>query len=113
VVNVASVAIDALATYRLTRLLQQDTLPPLLAIRDRLMARYGASPWSELLNCPWCLSVWLGAVVAVLRRVCPRLWGLAAHALAASAVTGLLSQVSAELDREPIAEMRVVDEPKG
>lgn len=109
----ASVAVDALATYRLTRLLQQDTVPPLPAVRERLMARYGASPYSELLDCPWCLSVWLGLVVAALRRVCPRLWGITAHALAASAVTGLLSQVAAELDRDPEIELRVVDDPKG
>jgi hypothetical protein len=113
VTEVASVAVDALATYRLTRLLQQDTVPPLPEVRERLMARYGASPWSELLDCPWCLSVWLGLAVAVLRRVCPRLWGIAAAALAASAVTGLLSQVAAELDREPEIELRVVDDPKG
>lgn len=115
--------IDALATYRLTRLLQQDSLPPLPAVRDALMARVGSTPASELLDCPWCLSVWLGAIVVVLRRVCPRLWDLVAPALAASAVTGLLSQVAAELEREPATltmvepampwEEPVVDEPKG
>jgi len=66
----------------------------------------------DLLDCPWCLSVWVGLGVAVLRRVCPRLWGLASAGLAASAVTGLLSQVAAELDRDDEVQVRVV-EPKG
>lgn len=113
VTSVADVVVDVLATYRLTRLLQQDDLPPLPAVREWLMKRFGSSPWSALIDCPWCLGVWCGLGVSLLRRVCPRLWDPIAHALAASAVTGLLSQVAAELDREPEVELRVVDEPKG
>lgn len=106
-------AIDALATYRLTRLLQQDDLPPLPAVRDRLMQRYGATPWSQLIDCPWCLGWWVALGVVGLRRVCPRVWDPIAHALAASALTGQMSQVAAKLDHEPEVELRVVDEPKG
>lgn len=109
----ASATVDALATYRLTRLLQRDTLPPIATVRESLMQRFGTSPWSELIDCPWCLSVWLGFGVALLRRVCPRLWDPIAHALAASAVTGLLSLVAGELEREPTEEIRVVDDRKG
>lgn len=107
------VAVDVLATYRLTRLLQQDDLPPLPAVRDRLMQRLESSPWSALIDCPWCLSVWLGFGVVLLRRVCPRLWDPIAAALAASAVTGVLSQIVGELDREPEVELRVVPDLKG
>jgi hypothetical protein len=112
---VASVTVDALATFRLTWLLQRDSLPPLPTLRRKLFVRFGASPVGDLIDCPWCLGMWVGFGVSTLRRVCPRLWDPIAHALAASAVTGLLSQVAAELDREPEAELRLraVDEPKG
>lgn len=45
----------------------------------------------DLLTCPWCLSLWVGLVVAVLRRVFPRAWSIVAAALASSAITGILS----------------------
>jgi hypothetical protein len=87
----AELALDALAVYRLTVLLQKDVLPPLPRLRDAVMRRWGAKPVSELVDCPWCLSVWLGAVAVVARRATPRLWAVLAGLLASSAATGLLS----------------------
>jgi hypothetical protein len=87
----AELALDALSVYRLTVLLQKDVLPPLPRLRQAVMDRWGAKPVSELVDCPWCLSVWLGLVAAVARRATPRLWALAAAVLASSAATGLLS----------------------
>lgn len=93
------VAVDALAVYRLTRLLQQDSVPPMPRVRAWLLARYGARPMGALVDCPWCLGVWIAFLAPLGDRVCPRLWGVVSRALAASAVTGLLSQVAAEMDR--------------
>lgn len=81
-----------LAVYRATRLLQRDTVPPLPALRDTLMNRYGATSASELLDCPWCLSIWLAALLGLLRLACPRLGDALITVLAASAVTGLATE---------------------
>jgi uncharacterized protein DUF1360 len=82
-----------LACYRAVRLLQRDDVPPLPALRDWLMARYGARPASALLDCPWCLSVWVAAALLVLRAACPRLHAALVALLAASAVTGIITEV--------------------
>lgn len=85
---------DALATYRIVRLVQRDTLPPVVTVRA------GARRWTvdkpalgELLECPWCLSFWVGLLVVVARRCAPRAWQPVAFALAASAVAGFLSEL--------------------
>jgi hypothetical protein len=86
-----------LAVFRATRLLQIDQVPPLPQVRARIMDRYGATPWSQLLDCPWCLSVWVAGLLWVLRLACPRLADAVIGILAASAVTGLVSQAVDEL----------------
>lgn len=91
-------ALEALAVYRATKLLQDDQLPPLPAIRDKLMQRYGASPWSQLLDCPWCLSVWVAGASVLVRKVAPRLWRVGASVLASSAVTGMISEWLANME---------------
>lgn len=80
----------ALAVYRATRLLQRDEVPPLPTWRAKLMDSYGASPWSALLDCPWCLSVWVAAGLWLLRAACPRLAQPLIAVLASSAVAGLV-----------------------
>lgn len=106
----AEVVLDAIAVYRLVRLLQQDTLPPLPAVREKLMDRYGAHPLSELIDCPWCLSIWVGAGAVVARRFTPRLWGALARVLASSAVTGLLSALHHHVTQKPEPALQVVRE---
>jgi hypothetical protein len=56
------VIIETLASYRLTRLLQKDSFPPAEALRRRVMDRGG------LLECPWCLGMWVSLGVVTLRR---------------------------------------------
>lgn len=83
--------LDALATYRLTKLVIEDKI--LEPIRDRLFDRYPPSTQiGYLLTCPWCVSMWAGIAVVASRRVSPRLWPAAARALAFSAVTGLVAE---------------------
>jgi len=103
----ADLVLEALAVYRATKLLQQDDLPPLPEIREKLMDKYGASPWSALLDCPWCLSVWVAGGSVLLRRIAPRLWGVLARVLASSAVAGLITAGLAALEPpEPEDEVR-------
>jgi hypothetical protein len=92
--------LEALAVYRATRLLQQDEVPPVARLRERLMQRYGTSPWSALLDCPWCLSVWLGGASVALRHLAPRFWRIGASVLASSAVAGVISEWLASLEPE-------------
>lgn len=79
------------AVARLTRLLQTDTILD----RPRARVRTWLGDWkvAELLWCPWCLSVWLGALVAVSWWAwgTGRWWLAVMVALTASMATGLLN----------------------
>jgi hypothetical protein len=79
------------ATARLVRLAQTDTI--LDRPRRRLQHALGDRKAAELLWCPWCLSVWVGALVAASWAAWgDRTWWLAAGAaLTASMATGLLN----------------------
>jgi hypothetical protein len=98
VTNGTDHVLEALAVYRATKLLQDDDLPPLPAIRDKLMQRWGATPWSALIDCPWCLSVHLAAILLICSKIAPRLTRLTVRVLAYSAVTGLISETVSWLE---------------
>lgn len=91
--------INALATYRLTRLMLWDSFPPVVAAREKLFLKFKpGSPMRELLACPWCISIWIAFGVLGLERIAPKLWKAAATALAMSAVAGMLSDVERALE---------------
>jgi hypothetical protein len=89
--------VDALAVARITRLIVEDRVPfgPLReAVRRRAFA--ASKPdgpgdkdpyFVELLECPWCASIWVGLGVLLVRRL-PG-WRPLAQILAASEVAGL------------------------
>lgn len=89
----ADFVVDALATHRIVRLLQRDTLPPIARARGHLLARFPEHPLVELLVCPWCASVHAAALTQVGRAVAPRWWPRLAAVLAASSVAGLLAEL--------------------
>lgn len=82
------------ATIRATRLLQIDTIldRPRTALIARL-ERAGRARLVELARCPWCLSVWVGALVAGswLQWGHTRWWAAAGAALTASLLAGVHS----------------------
>lgn len=80
--------IDALAVYRLVRLVAQDTItqPARRALFRRLPSAKG------LVTCPWCMSVWVAAGVVTARRACPRAWAPVAELLALSAAAGMIAE---------------------
>jgi hypothetical protein len=84
-------AVDALATFRLTRLLVEDEIAE--PIRRRVWKRFDPQETKVgyLFTCPWCVSIWVGAAVVAARRVAPGPWGVGSTALALSAVTGLIA----------------------
>lgn len=86
-----ALVLDALAVFRLTRLVTRDSLPPLPWLRDRVTDRWGDRAVADLAVCPWCLSWWVAVVVLALHAVAPTWWPWVAAALACSAVAGLLA----------------------
>lgn len=88
-----------LAVWRLARLITTDTIgEPLRAFIAR---RFGeTSSAAYLFTCPWCISVWLGAVVVVPNVVWPdnRAVFAATLILAASAIAGLLATIEGLID---------------
>ncbi|MGH9287106.1 MAG: DUF1360 domain-containing protein [Acidimicrobiales bacterium] len=82
--------VDALAVARLTHLIQQDTIPPLPALRRAVTDRWGDRAVTDLVDCPWCVSVHVAVMVALARARFPRAWPWVARVLAASTVAGHL-----------------------
>lgn len=89
----ADLALDALATHRIVRLVQRDTLPPVSRARGALLATYPHHPLVELLVCPWCASVHVAALTQAARVLAPRWWPRIAAALAASTLASLLTEL--------------------
>lgn len=80
--------INTLAVYRLTRLAIRDTI--LNRPRRWLVDRYEGG-LVTLATCPWCLAVWIAAVVVALTWAIPSVWAFPAFGLALAAGTGWLA----------------------
>ena len=91
--------LGAVATARLARLVTRDTIfdtPRLSYVRK--MDGTGHPKLAELAVCPWCVSVWIGAAVAVAAdRDLPG-YDLATAALAFSMAAGVLNELGTETD---------------
>lgn len=86
--------ISGLATYRVTRLVTADKITETL--RQRVKSKW----LGYLVQCDWCLSIWLGPAPALAVVMWPenRAVLVVLVALALSAVTGLLAMVEQRLD---------------
>jgi len=98
-VKATTALVDVAATYRLTRLIIADEITTeardkALEGIDRLQKKHPklAEKLEYMLDCPWCVSVWAGAVIFTLRRVNPELADLISGLLAASLVSGALHE---------------------
>ena len=95
--------LDALAVFRLTRLIIADRITA--PVRDRLAgSRVGttramggdrvlvaARPrLAQFLACPWCVSPYVAAAVTACQALAPSVWIYPAAILAFSAVAGLI-----------------------
>lgn len=88
-----TLALTALATARLTRLITTDTIFD--APRERLIVALPVrlEPLAYLMQCSWCMSVWVGAGTAIAWYA----WGdtraylVVTAALAFSHITGWLA----------------------
>ena len=82
----ANLATDALAAYRLTRLVTRDWITD--GIRSRARAALGDGT-ADFLACPWCVGVWVAAAVTAARALLPEAWQWPARGLSAAAIVGL------------------------
>lgn len=61
-----NVALVIGAVYRITRFVVADAFPPMAHFRDWVAGRFGEeSSIAYLVECPWCMSVWLGGLVVL------------------------------------------------
>lgn len=92
--NLADLAVNALATYRVTKLVIDDEITR--ELREKAFQTLDAHPGkvskklSYLLTCPWCVGIWAGAGVAALAVVAPQTSRVLNTALASSAITGIM-----------------------
>lgn len=110
----AELATDAVAGYRITRLLTADTItarPRAAVIRwsygdraDDLEATSPHDSWDEramndpdapalatLATCRWCAGVWVAGAVVAARRLAPRWWQPVAEVAVVAAAAALLA----------------------
>jgi hypothetical protein len=65
-VSPVELAVDILATARLTRLVVDDELTA--PARDYVQGRWPSTKLAYLVTCPYCMSIWTGVVVVGLGR---------------------------------------------
>lgn len=83
----SDLAVDALATYRGTRLIVEDKVAE--PVREWVWKNYSPSDThlGYLITCPFCTSIWVGGAIALAKLAAPRLSKPVRYALALSAVT--------------------------
>jgi hypothetical protein len=85
-----ALVVDALAVYRITHLITDDSIP-FGRTRDFITNRWPGSLVAEWVECPWCAGVAVAVGVTMARTLIPKWWTHPATALALSAATGLLA----------------------
>lgn len=86
-----ALTVGALAVYRVTRLVVEDTIAD--PIRNRIVEAAPEGRLAYLVTCPWCVSVWVAAGWAGLAVAAPAVAAPVGAALAWSAAAGLLSSL--------------------
>lgn len=88
--NLIHLLILALATYRISRFLVEDTL--FSPVRDRIWARFPPESTfaGYFFTCYWCSSIWAASALVICYILVPWLAIPVAAVLALSTVVGLL-----------------------
>lgn len=89
-VLIISLVVAVLAVARITRLLVEDRLT--VSWRQFVIKKTSPdSMLSYLVHCPWCTSIWVGAVIMPPAALFPYPWVIAILAIPASSlVSGLI-----------------------
>lgn len=85
-------AVDALATHRLVKLVTDDVITA--PLREKIFEKYPPQEdsWSYALTCPWCAGIWIAAGVVAARRLLPKAWAPVAELLALSSAAGVIQE---------------------
>lgn len=59
VVWIVAFVVGSLSAGRITRLLVQDTFPPVVWVRMKWDDLTDGSDWNTLFHCHWCMSFWV------------------------------------------------------
>lgn len=62
---VLAAVVGIVSAARLTRLLTQDTYPPVVWLRVKYQDATDGTGWEDLVTCPYCASVWFMLAVGV------------------------------------------------
>jgi Protein of unknown function (DUF1360) len=81
--------VDALAVYRLTHLIVDDTITA--PFRAWTLEHWPGWPLT-LVTCSWCISIWIGGCAVALTALAPGVWQYPAYGLALSGVAGFLQE---------------------
>lgn len=73
---------------------------PLFA-EARAKAEEGSDEVSQVLQCPWCLSVWVAGIIALWVMLTPTLLHIPVWALAASRLANILNDLTHSFNRTP------------
>lgn len=89
---------EVLAGYRILRLIQIDDITrPYREATHRFMTRHQRlKGWRPLLECPWCLGMWVAFGVAAANAYGGELWQSMAKILSLSLVIGFLGYLDQE-----------------
>lgn len=92
-----AVTLAVVATYRATRLINADVITApfrrWVCRLDGALEEGEVGRWTYFITCPWCVSIWVGTIIATLTVM----WGdnrvvlVGLLALTASAVAGIIS----------------------
>lgn len=86
--QIVNLFVDIAATYRLTKLVLDDRITE--DLRNKIYEKFPRdSKIAYFIGCPWCVSIWAGAVIFTLRKVNPQGADVVSGLLAASAATGV------------------------
>jgi Protein of unknown function (DUF1360) len=79
---------DALAVYRLTKLITDDKITE--DLRDLIFEKLPRGHKLQyLITCGWCVSIWAALAIFTLRKISPETADFLSAVLATSAVTGV------------------------
>lgn len=99
--GLVDLATEALAAYRLGRLMGRDTITEPIrawvsnqAYGGRTVRR-GYAWFEDMLACPWCRTVWAAAIITTLRGV-----PAARPAVRGLAIAGAAALIATHLDKE-------------
>lgn len=65
---IAAAVVGVVSAARLTRLITQDTYPPVVWLRMKWADITNDGPWEKLISCPWCAAPYITAIILA--------WGL-------------------------------------